>query len=156
MADEKGKGRYIVRIHNTDLNGEKAVGQALTKIKGVGKMFARAVCISAKVDTEKKAGLLEDKEIESLNEVVKNPLKFGIPTWMLNRRNDPFEGTDQHLLTSDLDFVKGNDIKHLQKIKAYKGMRHAARLPVRGQRTKSNFRRNKGKAASVNKAKIGK
>ena len=37
--------------------------------------------------------------------------------------------------------------KRLQMIKSYKGMRHAAGLPVRGQRTKSNFRKNKGKGS---------
>ncbi|MFT4304286.1 MAG: 30S ribosomal protein S13 [Candidatus Woesearchaeota archaeon] len=152
MADEKK--RYIIRIHNTDLNGDKPIATAMNKIKGVGKMFSRAACLAVKVNPSTKAGNLSDDEIVKLNDVVKNPLKFGIPTWLLNRRNDPNEGTDQHLLTSDLDFIQSNDIKHMQKIKTYRGMRHGARLPVRGQRTKSNFRRNKGKAASVSKSKV--
>jgi len=57
-------------------------------------------------------------------------------------------------LVGDLKFTKENDIKLLKKVKSYRGMRHALGLPVRGQRTKSNFRRNKGKASlGVKRAK---
>jgi len=73
---------------------------------------------------------------------------------MLNRRKDYETGEDKHLLSSDLAFTKDNDIKMLKKIKSYKGMRHAFGLPVRGQRTRSNFRRNKGKVTGVQKKKI--
>ena len=44
-----------------------------------------------------------------------------------------------------------NDVKREQKTKSYRGLRHAIGLPVRGQRTKSNFRRNKGKAVGGKK-----
>ena len=47
----------------------------------------------------------------------------------------------------DLDFTVDNDLKRMKMIKCYRGMRHAFGLPVRGQRTKSNFRKNKGKAS---------
>jgi small subunit ribosomal protein S13 len=147
------KARYIVRVHNTDLDGNKSVRHALQKIKGVGVMFANAVCIVTSVDPYKKAGFLTDEELKLLEEAVKTPLKVGIPQWILNRRLDPADGDDKHLVTTDLDFVKSNDIKHMQKIKCYKGVRHSSRLPVRGQRTRSNFRKNKGKAASVYKTK---
>ena len=68
---------------------------------------------------------------------------------MLNRRNDPEDGSDKHLLSSDLKFTVENDIKMMKKIKCYKGVRHSLGQPVRGQRTKSNFRRNKGKVMGV-------
>jgi len=151
MSEQKVK--YIVRIHNTDLDGEKPIKHALTKIKGLGKMFANAVCFLSKVDSTKKAGLLTDDEINKLNGILKDPLKSGVPKWLFNRRNDPVDGKDVHLFTSDLDFTKANDIKLMQKMKCYKGVRHSSKLPARGQRTKSNFRRNKGKAASVFKSK---
>ena len=53
----------------------------------------------------------------------------------------------------DLIFSKQQDVRRLQKIKSYRGLRHAANLPLRGQRTKSNFRRNKGKAVGVKRKK---
>jgi small subunit ribosomal protein S13 len=51
-------------------------------------------------------------------------------------------------------FTKDNDIKLMRKIKSYKGTRHSAGQPVRGQRTKSNFRKSKGKVMGV-KRKAG-
>ena len=56
-----------------------------------------------------------------------------------------------HLLTGNLTFYKENDIKRMKKIKSLKGMRHQKGLPVRGQRTKSHFRKNKGKVVGVAK-----
>jgi small subunit ribosomal protein S13 len=77
---------------------------------------------------------------------------------MLNRRKDYETGEDIHLLSSDLAFTQDNDIKMMKKMKSYKGMRHARGLTVRGQKTRANFRRNKGKVAGVQKkkAKTGK
>ena len=54
------------------------------------------------------------------------------------------------MLTNDLDIQKEFDIKRLKKIKSYRGLRHAQGLPVRGQRTRSHFRK-KGGAVSVRK-----
>ncbi len=154
MAEQKTK--YIIRIHNTDLDGEKPIQSALSKIKGISVMFANAVCIISEIDPKKKSGQLSDDEVNTLNGIIKDPLKHGMPEWLLNRRKDPATGNNMHILTSDLDFTKANDIKLLQKIKCYKGTRHSRRLPVRGQRTKSNFRKQKGKAASVFKSKAKK
>ena len=75
--------------------------------------------------------------------------KFGIPMWMFNRRKDRETGEDVHLLTNELVFSRENDIKRMRRIKNYTGARHSLGLPVRGQRTKSNFRPNKGKVTGV-------
>ena len=69
-----------------------------------------------------------------------------------NRRKDYETGDSIHGYGSDLDFLQMNDKKRLQKAKSYRGLRYHARLPVRGQRTKSNFRRGK----SLGVAKKGK
>ena len=66
-----------------------------------------------------------------------------IPDYMKNRRLDRETGKTAHLYGTDLDIARDFDIKRLKKIKAYKGIRHAAGQPVRGQRTKSHFRKNK-------------
>lgn len=144
--------KHIVRIANTDLDGSKPIHKALIKIKGVNFMFSHMICELAGIDQFSKTGDLKEEEVKKLNEVVENPLKFHAPLWMLNRRKDYEEGIDRHLLGGNLDFTKQNDIRRLQKIKAYKGVRHYLKLPVRGQRTKSNFRKNKGKATGVRKA----
>jgi small subunit ribosomal protein S13 len=139
--------RYILRIANTDLNGEKPIALALCKIKGVSHMFASALCYVGGIDKMKKAGDLSEGEEKRLNELIRNPRAAGIPEWMLNRRNDIESGEDVHLIGSDIAYTKENDIKRMKKLKTYKGLRHAVGLPVRGQRTKSNFRKNKKKGS---------
>ena len=153
MAEESKEFKHILRVVNTDLDGGKPVVHALKKIKGVSFMFANLVCNVAGVDKTKKVGYLSDSETQKIEEVIVNPAKFNVPVWMLNRRKDYESGEDKHLLGSDLNFQNDNDIKRLKMIKAYKGMRHAAGLPVRGQKTKSNFRRNKGKGLGVKRKK---
>ena len=135
--------KHIIRILNTDLDGSKQVVNALRKLHGVSFMYAHAVCTITKVPRYKKAGDLTEAEVQLLEKTIKNPV--GMPTWMLNRQKDYETGKDTHLLTTDLDLTKDNDIKRLKKIKAYRGVRHILGQPTRGQRTKSNFRKNKGK-----------
>lgn len=147
----KPKARYIIRVANTDIDGNKPIHHALTKIKGIGKMFANAICVVAEVDPFQKAGELSDNEVAKINDIVRNPSKNNVPGWLFNRKRDPATDKDEHILTSDLDFIKANDLKQLQKIKCYRGIRHYLKLPVRGQRTRSNFRKNKGKVAGVSK-----
>ncbi len=153
MAEENIK--YIIRVANTDLEGKKHIVKAITKIKGIGDILANAILNISNIDKEKKAGLLTDKEVEKLNEIISNPLKFDIPIWMANRRKDYETGADMHITGPDLRFTRDNDIKRERKTKSYVGMRHSWGVPVRGQRTKSNFRKNKGKVKGV-KRKGGK
>jgi small subunit ribosomal protein S13 len=139
--------KYFIRVANTDLDGNKSIGSALRKIKGVNFMFANMVCQFAGVDKNTKAGLLDNSQVKKIDEVVSNPLKFKAPSWMLNRRKDYETGADKHLLSGELSFFIDNDIKRMKKMRSYRGVRHGQGLPVRGQRTKSNFRRNKGKTS---------
>ena len=154
MAEQKPEFRHIVRIANTDLDGNKPIGHNLTKVKGINFMFANMVLNFTGVDRAKKAGDLSDDELKKLNEVIMDPLNNGAPEWMLNRRNDFYTGETTHLLTGNIAFVRENDIKRLKKIKAYRGVRHMQGLPTRGQKTRSNFRKNKGKVSlGVRKSK---
>jgi small subunit ribosomal protein S13 len=154
QAENQGREfKHLVRVANTDLKGEKAIISALQKIKGVNFMFANMVCNLTQTDKSKKTGYLEDDEVAQLDKAVQNPQGIGAPVWMLNRRKDYETGEDKHLLLGDLDFTQSNDVKRLKMIKAYRGVRHMSRLPCRGQRTKSNFRRNKGKVQGVKKTK---
>ncbi len=149
MAEQNPEFRYLVRVANTDLDGNKSILQGLRKIKGISFMFANAVCHAAKVDAQQKAGYAKEGEIKKIEAVLENPSKFDIPSWFFNRRKDVETGADKHVLSGDLKFNTENDIKQMKKIRSYKGMRHAYGLPVRGQRTKSNFRKNKGNVLGV-------
>ena len=148
--------RHLVRIANTDLDGKKTIAFALAKIKGVGIPFAHAACRVAKISVEKKSGALSDAEIKKIEEVIKDPIKAGLPPWFVNRRYDYETGQNKHLLSGDLQFAIENDIKIMKKIKTYKGVRHMLGQPVRGQRTRSNFRKNKGKVLGVRRSATAK
>ena len=155
-SEAQGKDfKHIVRIANADLEGSKPIFQSLRKIKGISFMLANAVCSSAGIEKTKKTGYLHEEELKRLNEVIREPSKFNIPSWMFNRRKDFETGEDKHLISEDLMFIHDNDIKMLKKMRCYRGVRHSLDLPVRGQRTKGNFRKNKGKITLGVKKKAG-
>lgn len=145
--EEKYKERMI-RILSEDIEGGMTVYAGLTKIKGISWSLANAVCKVLKIDKNRKAGSLTDVEVKKISDFIKNPR---IPSFIFNRRFDFDTGKDRHLTGTDLELQKEFDIKRLKKIKSYRGIRHSANLPVRGQRTKSNFRKNKAKGAGIKK-----
>jgi small subunit ribosomal protein S13 len=143
--------RGIVRVAEVDLDGNKKLRNSLLGIKGVGKSLATAITVSAGLDTEAFLGSLNEEQIKKLEDVMRNPLKYGIPRYMLNRRLDPATGEDIHLVSSQLRFAVKSDIDFMRKIRSYKGIRHELGLPVRGQRTRTSFRG--GRAVGVAKKK---
>ncbi len=146
MPEQGKEFRGIVRIGEVDLKGEKNVYVSLQRIKGVGPSIANAVCRIAKIDRNRKVGTLTDEEVKKIEGLLKN-IKNYVPPWMLNRRADPETGENYHLIGSSLKYTHEQDIKKMMEIKCYKGIRHALGLPVRGQRTRSSFR--KGKTVGV-------
>lgn len=145
--------KHIVRIANVDLPGEKTIRVALSDIKGIGMNFADAVCNAAGIDKNSRTGHLTDEQVKTLNDFVNNPAKHELPVWLYNRRKDYETSEDMHVVTGVLHFAQENDLKRLKKIKTLRGVRHIKGLPVRGQRTRSNFRKNKGKVVGVAKKK---
>lgn len=156
--ENKPKLRQLVRICNTDMDGSIKLHMGLARIKGVSFMFSNMVCAKLGLDREMQTGALTDSQIAKIDDFVRNPAQNGAPSWMLNRRKDPEDGSDKHIIGGNIPFVQGNDIKILKKIKSYRGIRHIFNLPVRGQKTRSNFRKNKGKVSLgvTGKAKPGK
>lgn len=152
MVEEKDF-RYIVRIANADLDGNKPIKAALKKIKGVNFSLAKIICLRSVIDKNKKTGYLSKEEINKINSVITDPLSYNIPEWILNNRKNYETGEDKHLVGLDLKLGKESSIKRLQRIKTNRGMRLAWNLPVRGQRTRSNFRPNKGKVVGVKRKK---
>ncbi|MEM2932805.1 MAG: 30S ribosomal protein S13 [Candidatus Pacearchaeota archaeon] len=152
MARERKKeiaGEGFVRLLDTDIPMEKSVIIGLTKIKGISFSLANAICNYFGIDKNKKMKELSEEEKEKINSFPSVVHEF--PVWLLNRRKDRGSGLDLHLLTTKLDLAKEFDIRLMKKIKSYKGIRHSMGLPVRGQRTKSHFR--KGTTVGVEKAK---
>ena len=137
------KGR--LRIAGREINGHYKIEKALSQIKGIGSNLAHAlskiISKQLKINENEKVGNLTDEQLDKLEEIIYNPKKYGVPEWMLNRKKDPETGENKHLLSSDLDFQKKQDIKELISIKAYRGVRHMFGLTSRGQRTKTSGRK---------------
>lgn len=131
--------KHIVRIADTDLDGNKPLVHALTGIKGIGLRMARAITNHLGLNAREKLGNLSDEEIEKLKKFIEENIE-NLPSWMLNRRKDLYTGKDLHLLGKDVDLAKKLDIERLIKIRAYRGIRHARGYKVRGQRTRSTGR----------------
>ena len=133
--------KHLVRISRKDVNGNKTIEHALTEIKGVGISLSKTICRVLDLDLDAKIGYIADEDVLKIEEILEDPHKFGIPSWMLNRREDYETGDDIHLIESDLDMTLRDDLNRMKKTRSYKGRRHEVGLPVRGQRTKSTFRK---------------
>jgi len=147
--EEKKTIRNIVRILNTDVPGNMSVIRALRKIKGVGFAFANAVCIQTEINPSTIVGEMSEGDIKKIESFIKTPT---LPGWILNRQKDLEDGTTSHITGAALDLKQRENINRLRRLKAYKGTRHELGLPVRGQRTRSTFRKNK--TVGVSRKKI--
>lgn len=116
----------MARIVGIELNDDWRLVYALTKIKGLGWSRARKILKEINIDESKRLGDLTTKETTKL--VAK---------------------LEEFALEGDLLRKVRADIKRLKTIGSYKGIRHSKGLPVRGQRTKSNARSNRGKRKTV-------
>lgn len=160
MVEEKKKSRRIeedytetlVRILGKDIRGSKGVYVGLTKIKGVSWSVANIICKNLKLDKKTKIADLTKDQIKNIELGLKS---LDAPDFFKNRQNDRDSGESKHLLSIDLEMRKEFDIKRMKQIKSYRGIRHSFKLPVRGQRTRSHFRRS-GVAVGVKKPKVGK
>lgn len=147
---EKNREEKLLRILSTDIEGKMKVYVGLTKIKGISWSLSNAICKVLKIDKNRKIGSLSEEEIKKISDFVKNP---DVPVYILNRRKDIEQGKDRHLIGTDLELQKDFDIKRLKKIKSYIGLRHSVGLPVKGQRTRGHFRRNRKKSSGIKKKK---
>jgi len=141
----------LVRVLGKDIRGDVKLGAALTKIKGISWAFSNAICKILKLDRNKRVQDFGKKDLDKIEEFIKNP---EVPGFLKNRRKDFDDGEDKHVSGADLKLRVDFDVKRLRKIRSYRGARHAMNLPVRGQRTRGNVRRNR--KPSVAAAKRGK
>ena len=139
---------YIVRIANTDIDGNKNVIHGLTTIKGVGMKISNLIADRSGIDKKIKMGDLSENQINKIKKSLEE-LENNAPTWMLNHRKDYETGEDIHLIGSDINMSLRDEINIMKKIRSYRGIRHERGLRVRGQRTRANNR--KGLALGVSK-----
>jgi small subunit ribosomal protein S13 len=152
MADKKGKTskpgetaehgpdfKFIVRMVNTDIDGEKRVLDGITSIKGINYRLSLILTDQLNVPHNKLMGDLTDDEVAKLTELIEE-IPSNLPVWLLNRQRDLETGEDTHAISTDLEMTQREDINLLRKIRSYRGIRHETGQKVRGQRSRSNGR----------------
>ena len=115
------------RISGVTIPAEKQIWVALTYVYGIGPKTAEDILAAAKVERTVRTKDLTDAEIGRIQEYINESLTV--------------EG--------ELQRVVAANIKRLKDIKAYRGLRHSANLPSRGQRTKTNARTRRGRKVTV-------
>ena len=117
----------MARIAGVNIPQNKIVQIGLTYIYGIGDNFSKQICKELEIPKSKRVNQLTDDQILKIREYI-----------------------DQHFtVEGDLRRDKSFSIKRLIDLASYRGLRHKKKLPVRGQRTRSNARTRKGKAIAI-------
>ena len=116
------------RLLGVDIRGEKRIDVAWRDIYGVGPVNSKAILLKANIDPTIRAKDLNEQQLSQIAHAVQ-------------------EG--KYVIEGDLRREIGLDLKRLQGIKCYRGVRHLRGLPVRGQRTQTNARTRKGPRKTV-------
>jgi small subunit ribosomal protein S13 len=117
----------MARISGVTIPSEKQVWVALTYVYGIGQKSSYNILERAKVEPTERVKNLNDGEVSRIQEII----------------NADF------LVEGELQRIVSGNIKRLKDIKSYRGLRHTANLPSRGQRTKTNARTRRGKKTTV-------
>ncbi len=132
MERKKMEEWKMARIAGVDLPRDKRVEIGLTYIYGIGRASSNKILAQANVNPDTRVRDLTDDEVKRLSEVI----------------------ADTMTVEGDLRREVALNIKRLQEIGCYRGIRHRKGLPVRGQKTKTNARTRKGpKKTIANKKK---
>lgn len=140
MSSEGSSYKAVIRIAGVDLPGNIKVGYTLPRIRGVGRSFSNAVLRSVGVNPDAPTGQLADDEVSKIEDALRDPGKYGIPSWLFNRQKDPYTGKSTHVVGPDLLIQLRRDVETMMRLKSWKGVRHALGLKVRGQRTRTTGR----------------
>ncbi|MDG6224293.1 MAG: 30S ribosomal protein S13 [Candidatus Thermoplasmatota archaeon] len=132
--------KFIVRLFNSDINGERTIKDGLTSIPGISYRLSEVLTRKLGKPPEMKIGNLSDEDVQTLGQIIEE-LPSTFPSWMLNRQKDFETGDDTHVLGVNVDIQHKDDIGELRKVRCYRGIRHDNGHKVRGQRTSSNGRR---------------
>lgn len=141
--------RHIVRICSTDVDGTKKLVYGISRIKGISIDLARAIAKVTALDPNIRIGFLDESSVKKIEDALKDPVKYGVPSWLLNRPKDISTGKDLHLIGPDLTLQVKSDIDLMKDMKSWRGVRHSLGLTVRGQKTRTTGRF--GRAVGVKK-----
>ena len=150
---EDGDFVHLVRLAGVVVSGDLTLIKALMKIKGIGPRVAETLIKDIGMPAGTKVGNLKENEISLMEEKIEGIHKL-LPSWMLNHRKEITTGKDIHFVGPELDMATRENINFEKKIRTYRGVRHQLNLPVRGQRTRSSFR--KGSTVGVSHKKAAK
>ena len=117
----------MARIAGVNIPTQKRVVVALTYIYGIGRTSSEKICEACGIDVSRRVNTLLDDEVKKIRDHI---------------------DTD-YIIEGDLRRTVSMSIKRLLDLKCYRGLRHRHKLPVRGQRTKTNARTRKGKAIAI-------
>ncbi len=117
----------MARIAGVDLPREKRVEIGLAYIYGIGRVSSNKILAAAQVNPDTRVRELTDEEVKRISEVI----------------------DEGYMVEGDLRREVAMNIKRLQEIGCYRGIRHRKGLPVRGQKTKTNARTRKGPKRTV-------
>ncbi len=152
QSNEKQHGRKessarltsVIRISGKDVNGSLSVERAIDSVKGIGRDMARAMSYALEnkleIDPKDEIGSLSEENITKLEALIKDPQKYGIPRFMLNRNKDFETGKDMHVVGNDLIFANRQDVSRDVALRTWRGSRHQYGQKVRGQHTRSTGR----------------
>lgn len=135
--------QHIIRLYNTNIDGTKKVVFAMTRIKGLGMRFTKAVIQKAGIDPNIFSGELTNENVETIQKIIADPVKYGIPEYFLNHQKDITTGETEQLVGIKLDGDLRFLMEKAKKFKEVKGCRLAMGLKCNGQRTRANGRRMK-------------
>ena len=121
---------YILRMADTDMDGQKTLATALTAVRGVGPRTAIQICKNTGFDPASLAGHLSAEEQETLRVAIEGYAET-VPLWMLNRQRDLETGDELHLTGQQVSLTLEDDINRLRTMKCYRGVRHASGNKVR-------------------------
>jgi len=117
----------MARISGVTIPNDKQVQIALTYVYGIGSQTSRTILTAAKVEPTVRVKDLTDAEVAKIQDIV----------------------SADYTVEGELQRIVTGNIKRLKDIKSYRGLRHQASLPSRGQRTKTNARTRRGKKITV-------
>jgi small subunit ribosomal protein S13 len=117
----------MARISGVTIPSDKQTWVSLTYVYGIGRKFSNDILTVAKVDPTVRVKDLTDAEIARIQDVI----------------------NEKYTVEGELQRIVTGNIKRLKDINSYRGLRHKANLPSRGQRTKTNGRTRRGRKVTV-------
>lgn len=144
QAKEDKSAQSIVRIAGKDVDGALPIIRALNKIKGINYTLSNALAKAIESNTSIKrttsVSSLSEKDMGLIEEIIKNPDKFGVPKYFLNKQKSFDNGQDMHFVGNDLVFSTRQDINRKINNRTWVGYRHQYGQKVRGQHTRTTGR----------------